>query len=319
MSLSVSSGRIIANQILSLPSFSRTTLAVLKVAGKRHLARRIAMKGRCKLPELIEEPLPSWLSSRPLRMKICGGRAQIALTVWARGWAYYERPLPVLFSRLAKQSHTVLDIGANTGFYSLLAGHAAAKVLAFEPVPSVADVLERNIWLNGLTNVSLFRCAISDSPGKVKLFMPKADDRFIERGASLNPEIGLVTSEAIERAFNVNLDHNEFGAAIDVEARTVDQVSGGHQVDLIKIDVETLEEKVLNGARGTIARCRPIISIEVSNNSPLAQWGGDIGYTSVACGSRASFIQDIYNHLLCPEERMAELSSVAKKTGLVLG
>lgn len=277
--------KAVANRLLSVPLFSRSAAAFLEAAGRTRLSRRVALKGGGRPPEIIEEPLPSWLGSQVLRMQSCGGRDRVARIVWGRGWEGFEPPLPFLFARLAQRSRTVLDIGANTGFYSLLAGHAGATVLAFEPIPSIANILEGNLRDNGLTNVQVFRCALSNAAGRATIFLPKADHGLIETGASLNREF-----------------QSEHNAEIDVDVRTVDQVSDGHQIDLIKIDVESLEEKVLTGAQRTIARCRPIISVEVlSDNDALAHWGSDIGYKFVTYGSHS------HNQLLCPSERLEEL------------
>jgi len=281
--------KAVANRILSVPLFSRSAAAFLDAAGRTRLARRVALKGGGGPPGIIEEPLPTWLGSRVLRMQSCDGRDQIARIVWGRGWDGFERPLPFLFARLAQRSRTVLDIGANTGFYSLLAGHAGATVLAFEPIPSIASILEGNLRNNSLSNVQVFRCAVSNAVGRATMFLPKADHGLIETGASLNREF-----------------QSEHNAEVDVEVCTVDQVSDGRQIDLIKIDVETLEEKVLSGARRTIVRCRPIISVEIlSDNNALARWCGDIGYKFVTYGSNS------HNQLLCPLERLEELPITA--------
>lgn len=281
--------KAVANRILSVPLVSRSAAAFLEAAGRKRLARRVALKGGGRPPEVIEEPLPPWLGSRVLRMQSCDGRDQIARIVWGQGWDYFERPLPFLFAHLAQRSRTVLDIGANTGFYSLLAGHAGATVLAFEPIPSIASILEGNLRDNGLSNVHVFRCAISNAVGRATMFLPKADHGLIEASASLNEEF-----------------KSERGAEIDVEVCTVDQVSDGRQIDLVKIDVESLEEKVLDGAQRTIARCRPIISVEIlSDNNVLARWGRDLGYKFVTYGPNS------HNHLLCPLERLEELPITA--------
>jgi FkbM family methyltransferase len=281
--------KAIGNEILSLPLFGRSAAAFLESAGGTRLARRVALKGGGRLPKVIEEPLPSWLGFRVLRMYSCDGRDRVARTVWGRGWDYFERPLPFLFARLAGRSRTVLDIGANTGFYSLLAGYAGATVLAFEPISSIADVLEGNVRQNGLADVRVFRCAVSDATGSVTMFLPKADHGLIETSASLNPEF-----------------HSEHSTKIDAEACTVDQVSNGRQIDLIKIDVESLEEKVLSGAQRTIARCRPIIFVEIlSENDALARWGREVGYKFLTYGSNS------HNYLLCPLERLEELPVTA--------
>jgi len=63
---------------------------------------------------------------------------------------------------------TVVDIGANVGLFSLWAAPQVARIVAVEPT-SVADGLEDSIRLNGLRNVSVMRCAVSDRRGTLEL------------------------------------------------------------------------------------------------------------------------------------------------------
>jgi FkbM family methyltransferase len=68
--------------------------------------------------------------------------------------------------------HVVLDIGAHIGTYSLqLASFLpAGKVFAFEPCLDTFSLLEKNVEINGLKNVSIYKVALTDYVGTTKLF-----------------------------------------------------------------------------------------------------------------------------------------------------
>ena len=63
------------------------------------------------------------------------------------------------------------DIGANVGFFSVIAGRRVGKdgmVYAFEPVPANADALAHNIAINGFSNIELIRAAVSSTTGQAE-------------------------------------------------------------------------------------------------------------------------------------------------------
>jgi len=90
-------------------------------------------------------------------MDSCGGRDQVARQISAQGWRAYEAPLPTLIEAWCSRLQAVfLDIGANTGFYSLLAATSGARhVHAFEPVTEIADVLKANVVLSEFRHKSV--------------------------------------------------------------------------------------------------------------------------------------------------------------------
>ncbi len=172
----------------------------------------------------------------------------IAAAVYRHGLHGFEgATLDVFLERLSR-SRTFLDIGANTGLYSLIAAAARPDlaVHAFEPVPGVCARLDRNIALNGPAGVVVHRLALSDRPGTLPLYVP-ADDR-------------MPTSASLLQGFRDNC------VEIQVPVDTLDNVVRSQQiqnVDLIKIDTEATEHLVLAGATELLGRDRPAIICEV--------------------------------------------------------
>src|SRR5260370_25620164 len=80
-----------------------------------------------------------------------GPRDTVGEVLYWYGLKRFEPSTVPLFVELARKSRGVLDIGANTGLYAVLAcaANPAAKVFAWEPVPYLAQKLRNNISLNG--------------------------------------------------------------------------------------------------------------------------------------------------------------------------
>lgn len=141
-----------------------------------------------------------------------------------------------------------IDIGANVGYYSLLAAHISklGQVYSFEPVSTTYNKLLRNISLNNFSIIQCFQIAISNFTGKATVFI-SADDNT---GMS-----GLQSAE------------NFSGTAEVINCTTLDQVVTDYRipkVDLIKIDVEGSEVNVLKGMEMVLHVYKPILLIEIS-------------------------------------------------------
>src|SRR3972149_4029388 len=150
-------------------------------------------------------------------------------------WGVYEKYETALFKRLVKKGMVVVDIGANIGYYTLLAAHLvgdAGKVFAFEPDPYNFSLLCKNIEVNGYRNVIPVRKAVFSKSGKMELFLDKSN----LGGHSL--------SEA-------NVDT---GASITVEVTSLDDYfrNTDYKIDVIKMDVQGLEMEVLEGMTNTL-------------------------------------------------------------------
>ena len=87
--------------------------------------------------------------TRPVVMSTDGGRDHVASTIARTGWRSFEQPLPQVLAAIATEARgAVYDVGANTGFYSLLARHVNRRVpvRAFEPYPPVLELLGATSW-----------------------------------------------------------------------------------------------------------------------------------------------------------------------------
>ena len=147
-----------------------------------------------------------------------------------------DLPLMRLIKNLPSGA-TYLDIGANIGL-TAIAGAVARpdlRVVAFEPVPSNTDLLDRNVRANEIANCTVIHSALAEREGQLTM----SDD---------GPWSVVDISGS---------------GAVHAPVTTLDKYCnwhmGGRRIDLIKIDVEGYEPNVLAGARETITRWSPII------------------------------------------------------------
>ncbi len=112
------------------------------------------------------------------------GLAPFKLFTHERGDAYISRQIeqagfwePLessVVAGLLKPGDVFVDLGANIGYYTVLAAQACGprgKVYAFEPEPSNIGLLNRNVALNGLGNVTIVDAAASNSTGFAELYL----------------------------------------------------------------------------------------------------------------------------------------------------
>jgi FkbM family methyltransferase len=176
------------------------------------------------------------------------GKDRIAFKVWRHGLSGYEPETFQVFQALLGRSRFFVDIGANTGLFSLVAALDPARiVLAFEPVPQVYRMLRANIRLNGMNNLTAEPLAVSDHVGEVEFFVTYT------RG-------GIPTDSSSVPGFRSRVGKLAL-QAVTLDSYLRDKALG--PVDLLKIDVETAEPRVLRGALQTLRRDRPVIICEV--------------------------------------------------------
>ena len=152
----------------------------------------------------------------------------------------YEPQESAIISTLLSPGMQVLDVGANIGYFSLLASNRVGPtgvIHAFEPEPLNFRILRKNLSANDCRNVEIWACALSDYTGTQPLYLSRS-----------------------------NLGRHSFAfrnvpatsAAVQVRTRTMDDfcddVIEDGPLTLVKIDVEGAEGRVLRGAGRLLAR-----------------------------------------------------------------
>jgi len=149
----------------------------------------------------------------------------------------YEHDKRVAFERRVKEGSVVFDLGANVGFYTLLASVLVGdrgRVVAFEPLPRNLRYLKSHLQMNRITDVTVMEAAVSDTDG-VCLF-----------DAGFNNSMGHISQEGSLRARVVSIDKL-------VSTGTIPPPT------YMKIDVEGAELAVLRGAVSVLIANRPTL------------------------------------------------------------
>jgi FkbM family methyltransferase len=167
---------------------------------------------------------------------------------------YHEQKDLKLFLSLVTKSRVILDIGANTGIYSILSHklNTGATIYSFEPYPVNITRLKKNLSINNVT-VNIVEKALGDQPGKIDFAVPA--DGSIADTSSAEIEFSKSTYEG-KIPWKI----------ITVEQLTLDTFSteaGITQVDLVKIDVEGHEVAVFKGGKDFFSRFNPVIQCEI--------------------------------------------------------
>lgn len=137
-----------------------------------------------------------------------------------------------LFKSALRPGMNVLDIGANIGYYSLIAAKAGCIVYAFEPDPRNLEYLRRNLIANRVAgSVTVVNKPVSDQVGS---------EVFYQHPSLL--ESSLYSDLA-------------FGAATSMPTTTIDDYFPDNVVNVIKLDIEGAEIRALRGMERLLARC----------------------------------------------------------------
>jgi len=158
-----------------------------------------------------------------------------------------------------------VDVGSNIGYYSLLASSRVGQdgqVFAIEASPSIFSELQKNITLNGITNVSTFNVAVTDDPKKVEIF----------KGKETNIGMSTILSEEASR-------RGAFREAV-VSGQPLPKIideSKLSRAKFIKIDVEGAEWLVIKGMRDIVKNLGHDTEILIEINSQsVNELGGTV-------------------------------------------
>lgn len=198
-----------------------------------------------------------------------GGRVAVDIRDYAHRhillFGVYEEEVTRLVHRIGRPGWTVVDVGANAGYFSLLAadvGGPTSSVVAFEPNPRMGDLLRETVALNPGARVETVAAACGEHDGSATL--------------SLSPEVRNTGLSTLRPSLT--------GA----EELTVPLVrldgfceQRGLEPDLIKIDVEGAEHDVLLGAEGLLRSAPPrhvICEVWPDSRRDLFAYMAQLGY-----------------------------------------
>jgi FkbM family methyltransferase len=141
-----------------------------------------------------------------------------------------------------------VDVGANTGQYTLFMAGRVKRVHAVEPFPPVLRNLRANLALNEFRNVTVHEVGLGEKPGTIPFFEP----------ADANHGGGSFRAEG----------HDGRGQtrSADLPVTTGDELlkDAAEPIGTVKIDIEGFEEPALKGLRRTLEAHRPLVVVEVS-------------------------------------------------------
>jgi FkbM family methyltransferase len=160
-----------------------------------------------------------------------------------------------LWAQMAERSEIIFDVGANTGYYSLLAKavNPTCKVYGFEPVPRIFKWYKNNCLVNKF-DIDCFNIALSDRIGENKIFLQKSRQNVYS--ASLDKSFAESHSTRIiepETIFTTTI-------------KDIVEKNQLEKIDLMKIDVEGYELQVLTGMGEYLQKFKPSFLIEVLSN-----------------------------------------------------
>jgi|SRR6185437_795723 len=169
----------------------------------------------------------------------------------------YEDLETKYFLSFIKPGDVFFDIGANIGWFSLLAGkyNNTGQIFAFEPIPAVYNIFTNNVKLNKFTNVQTFNMGLSDTDVVTQFFF---DKNFSGKTSGKN----LTDSTTVEK--------------VDVRLERLDKFTSEHnidKIDILKCDVEGGEYSVYKGGENSLRKFKPIIITEL-----LRKWSAKFNY-----------------------------------------
>ncbi len=187
-------------------------------------------------------------------------------------YGVFEKKQTAVLKKYTPPGGVFVDVGANVGYYAALASRwvgVSGCVFAFEPVPTTLKSLESNLALNNCVNVRVFSDACSDESGAAVMILGKQSG-WSRIGADGEGDIQVAT---------ITLD--EF-----VEQNSLERM------DVLKIDTEGADYKVLLGARRAIERFRPTVLMEMDHIGIFGHTPEDVQHFFTELDYKTELMQD---------------------------
>ncbi len=162
-------------------------------------------------------------------------------------YGYYERDQVLCWESFVIADAVVADIGANAGYYSLVASAKAyaGSVFSFEPDQRSVRQLKENIHLNKITNIHPIELAISSVTSEFPLYLAGSENTGMT--GLRKPDTFTGSTESVQVIY---LD--EWVLLLGVE-----------RIDLIKMDIEGSEMEALKGMKEVLQSFRPVLFVEI--------------------------------------------------------
>lgn len=220
----------------------------------------------------------------------------------------WEKTSLHIWIQAAKEARVILDIGANTGAYSLIAKsvNPDARVIAFEPLPKAIEYFRKNCELNKF-DVKLYGKALSNFEGEAVVHLETSED--FAYAVAVNKKLQVPEIKTRE---------------LVIQTTTLKKVIEEQHldcIDLIKIDVEGHEPEVLETIKDHLQRWRPVILIEILTDrmgQRIEEIVGDVGYEyfNIDESGKVERVEHLsksfsYNFLLCPPDRAERFVAAA--------
>lgn len=198
--------------------------------------------------EIAEERINAWvLTETPYNFRIWVNLADLAISrnIIKNN---FESAEVVFVQKHVSKGNTVIDIGANIGFFSMLTAAQVGeggRVISFEPLTFLYEAAKRSAGENGFTHCTVHNVALAGHRGTAKLVYAPNSPNW--GGAFLSFDNSVLPNHT----------------AIDVPIAPLSDFTQGLKADFIKIDVEGAEYKVLQSSLDYIKEFKPIIMSEI--------------------------------------------------------
>src|SRR4030042_3232992 len=200
----------------------------------------------------------------------------------------YEEDVQGCLLKQVREGMTVYNVGAHIGFFTLVLGHLVGRkgrVISFEPNPEARKRLTEHVTLNRIDDrVRIEACALNDTDGheKFSLALSNTQGRFVD------------------------LPYVKTGLVIQVPCKRLDSYvhEGGPIPDMVLMDVEHAEGRVLRGMDETIENHRPIIVLEIHGPDSTRETWTELKrhnyvFTNITNSRAVTSVEDIaYGHYL---------------------
>lgn len=247
----------------------------------RELTAKAAEPG---LPGVLMRPVMRWVAGGPITVPMgLGGGLRLDMRgiplshahIGSLAFGDLEQSVQEAMKRHLGHGGVFYDIGANVGFFALLAAHMSGigdgRVYAFEPTRDNAEEIRVNLALNGLGNVDVIEKAVSSAAGtgRLQVVDDQSWSKLLETGA-----------------------HPFTEEVVDIELVAVDDLVSSGEIlppTVVKIDVEGAELAVLEGMRRTLRQHAPAVICELhGTHREFVAFMRDVGYRVVNLESPAA-------------------------------